>query len=120
MSDEDNIRRTLARYTRLFDSKQWDELATIFTKDASIVSRRGTFTGRAEVIRDLQHAMTPEYHGMLFASNVLISVDGDTATAISDFLEIEHGEIVATGTYSDALKRSDDQWLMSRKEIRLK
>ena len=29
MSDEDGIRRTLARYTRLFDAKAWDELATI-------------------------------------------------------------------------------------------
>ena len=68
MSDEDGIRRTLVRYTRLFDAKRWDELATIFTEDASIVSRRGTFTGRSNVIADLKSAMTPEYEGLLFAS----------------------------------------------------
>jgi ketosteroid isomerase-like protein len=120
MSDEDGIRRTLARYCRLFDAKRWDELATIFTEDAAIVSRRGTFTGRANVIRDLGNAMTPEYDGLLFASNVQITVDGDRATAVSDFLEIENKAIVAVGTYTDTLVRSGDQWLMSRKEIRLK
>jgi hypothetical protein len=54
MSDEDGIRRTIANYCRLFDSKQWDELGKIFAEDASVTSRRGTFTGRADVIRDLK------------------------------------------------------------------
>jgi len=44
MSDEDGIRRTIANYCRLFDSKQWDELGKIFAKDASVTSRRGTYT----------------------------------------------------------------------------
>jgi hypothetical protein len=30
MSDEDGIRRTIAKYCQLFDSKKWDELAEIF------------------------------------------------------------------------------------------
>jgi ketosteroid isomerase-like protein len=120
MTSEDAIRRTLVRYGRLFNSKQWDELATVFTEDASIVSRRGRFTGRAEVIRDLKNAMTAEYHGILFASNVLITVDGDLATAVSDFLEIEDRSILAVGTYIDTLVKVGDQWLLARKEIRLK
>jgi len=119
MSDEDGIRRTLVRYTRLFDAKRWDELATIFTEAASIVSRRGTFTGRSNVIADLKNAMTPGYEGLLFASNVLITIDGDGATAVSDFLEIEKGIILAVGTYLDTLVKSGGQWLLSRKEIRL-
>ena len=44
MSDEDGIRRTIANYCRLFDSKQWDELGKIFAEDASVTSRRGTYT----------------------------------------------------------------------------
>ena len=120
MSSEDAIRRTLVRYSRLFDMKQWDELASVFTEDAAIVSRRGTFTGRAEVIRDLKNAMTAEYHGILFVSNLLITVDEDSATAVSDFLEIEDRSILAVGTYLDTLVKVGDQWLLSRKEIRLK
>jgi ketosteroid isomerase-like protein len=120
MSNEDAIRRTVARYTRLFDAKAWDELATIFTEDAVIVSRRGTFAGRAAVIGDLKNAMTSAYHGMLFASNVVIDVTGDSATAVSDFLEIEDRAILAAGTYVDALVMSGHDWLLSRKEIRLK
>ena len=30
MSDEDGIRRTIAKYCQLFDSKKWDELAEAF------------------------------------------------------------------------------------------
>jgi ketosteroid isomerase-like protein len=120
MSSEDAIRRTLVRYCRLFDLKQWDELASVFTEDASIVSRRGKFTGRAEVIRDLKNAMTAEYHGILFASNVLIAIDGNLATAVSDFLEIEDRSILAVGTYIDTLTKIGDEWLLACKEIRLK
>jgi hypothetical protein len=120
MTDEDGIRRTLARYCQLFDSKQWDELATIFSEDASVTSRRGTFKGRAAVIRDLKSAMTDDYHGTLFASNVLITVDGNSATAASDFLEVQDRSILAIGTYLDALVKSGDSWLLIRKEIRLK
>jgi ketosteroid isomerase-like protein len=63
MSDQDGIRRTIAQYCQLFDAKRWDELANIFAEDASVTSRRGTFHGRANVILDLQHAMTDDYHG---------------------------------------------------------
>ena len=120
VSSEDAIRRTLVRYSRLFDMKQWDELASVFTEDAAIVSRRGTFTGRAEVIRDLKNAMTAEYHGILFVSNLLITVDEDSATAVSDFLEIEDRSILAVGTYLDTLMKVGDDWLLARKEISLK
>jgi len=120
MSDEEGIRRTLARYCQLFDAKQWDELASIFSEDASVISRRGTFEGRAAVIRDLRSAMTEDYHGTLFASNVVIRVDGNSAAAVSDFLEVGDGKIQAVGMYKDGLVKSGDSWLLARKEIRLK
>ena len=120
MGSEDGIRRTIAMYCHLFDAKQWDELAKIFADDASVTSRRGTFQGRANVIRDLQSAMTDDYHGTLFTSNSWITVDGDTASAVSDFLEVEDTGVVATGTYHDTFTRSGETWLLASKEIRLK
>ena len=51
---------------------------------------------------------------------MLITIDGDGATAVSDFLEIEDGRILAVGSYTDTLVRSGGRWLMSRKEIRLR
>jgi ketosteroid isomerase-like protein len=120
MSDEDGIRRTIAKYCQLFDAKKWDELAEIFAGDSSVTSRRGTFQGRANVIRDLQNAMTGDYHGTLFTANSWITVEGDTASAVSDFLEVEDTQIVATGRYRDTFIRSGDSWLLASKEIRLK
>jgi len=120
VSDGDGIRNTIARYGRLFDSKQWDELGQIFTEDASVTSRRGTFAGRAEVIRDLAGAMTADYHGTLFISNTVITIDGGTAIAVSDFLEVEDNTILAVGTYTDTLAKSGDSWRLASKEIRLK
>jgi SnoaL-like domain len=120
MNAEDGIRRSLAQYCQLFDSKQWESLGEIFAEDASITSRRGTFRSRGEVVRDLQHAMTGDYHGTLFTSNSLIAVDGDTASAFSDFMEVEDNKILAVGTYADTFVRSGDVWLFTSKEIRLK
>jgi hypothetical protein len=120
MSDEDGTRRTIALYCQLFDSKQWDELAKIFTADASVTSCRGTFQGWANVIRDLQSAMTSDYHGTLFTSNSVITVEGNSASAVSDFLEIEDTAVVATGTHHDTFAKSGDTWLLATKEIRLK
>ena len=120
MSDEDGIRRTIAKYCQLFDSKKWDELAGIFAEDSSVTSHRGTFRGRANVIRDLQSAMTGDYHGTLLTANAWIMVEGDTASAVSDFLEVEDSRIVATGTYHDIFIRSGDSWLLASREIRLK
>lgn len=120
MCDEDGIRRTIASYGRLFDAKQWDDLGRIFTEDASVTSRRGTFTGRANVIRDLKNAMTGDYHGTLFISNTVITVDGEQAIAVSDFLEVEDNQILAVGTYTDKLTKSGDSWLLAGKEIQLK
>jgi hypothetical protein len=35
--------------------------------------------------------MTGDYHGTLFTANTWIMVEGDTASAVSDFLEVEAG-----------------------------
>ena len=72
------------------------------------------------MIRDLQSAMTSDYHGSLFTANTWIMVEGDTASAASDFLEVEDARIVATGTYHDTFIRSGDSWLLASKEIRRK
>jgi SnoaL-like domain len=120
VSDEDGIRRTIANYCQLFDAKQWDELGKIFTEDASVTSRRGTFTGRVDVIRDLKSAMTEDYHGTLFMSNTVITVDDGTARAVSDFLEVEDNKILAVGTYTDTLAKTAYSWLLASKEILLK
>jgi ketosteroid isomerase-like protein len=120
MSAEDGIRQTVAKYCQLFDDRQWEALGQIFTPDASITSRRGTFTGRAAVVKDLQNAMSPEYRGTLFTANTLITVDGETATARSDFLEVEGAKIAAVGTYTDTFAFSDGKWLLASKDIQLK
>jgi hypothetical protein len=87
---------------------------------AALTSRRGTVTGRAEVIRDLKGALGEEYHGTLFTSNTVITVDGGAARADSGFLGVEDNKILAVGTYADTLTRSGDSWLLASKEIRLK
>lgn len=120
MSAEDGIRRVIAKYCQLFDSKQWQALGEIFAENATVTSRRGAYSGREAVIRDLQNAMTADYHGTLFTSNSLITVDGETATAISDFLEVEDTKILAVGTYTDTFVLSGQDWLFMSKEIQLK
>jgi ketosteroid isomerase-like protein len=120
MSIEDGIRRTVARYCQLFNAKDWESLGIVFSDDAVIISRRGTFWGRDAVVQDLQGAMAPNYNGTLFAGNTVITVEGDSATAVSEFFEIEGSQVPATGSYVDKLVKAGDEWLLVSKEIRLK
>ena len=119
MTDEEGIRKTLARYCRLFDANDWNELGSIFTAEASLTSRRGTVVGRTAVIEDLKGALAG-YSGTLFTSNEVITETGKTAHMVSDFLSVDDNKILAFGTYEDTLVKSGNDWLFASKHIQLK
>ena len=56
-----------------------------------------------------------------YITNIIIRVDGDTASAVSDYLIIRESETglipVMGGTYKDQLKKTQAGWRFSRKEL---
>jgi hypothetical protein len=128
--DKVAIRELLERYMRYNDDLAADRLAELFDHDARFQVMGRVHVGR-EAIRALFNrngANRPPWTspGELFnqpgsvhiSSNPIIDVDGDTASAESDFLVIRRdpdgrARSVLVGRYRDRLRRLEDgRWVI--------
>ena len=117
--DRQAIGETLSLHGHLFDGGHLDRLGEIFTPgvvyDMSAVGV-GTFEG-IEAIRSaaLQlGAGNPVAHHV---TNVVITGDGDSVTALSKGLVLLADGTVASVTHLDTLRRHDGGWRISRRVI---
>lgn len=125
------IREVLERYMRCNDDLAADRIAELFDEDARFQVMGRVVAGR-EAIRAMfagDGANRPPWTapGELFkqpgsvhvSSNPVIDVDGDTATAESDFLVVRRdaegrAKPVLVGRYRDRLRRLDDgRWVIA-------
>ena len=113
------IGETLSLHGHIFDGGHLDRLGEIFTPgvvyDMSAVGV-GTFEG-IEAIRSaaLQlGAGNPVAHHV---TNVVITGDGDSVTALSKGLVLLADGTVASVTHLDTLRRHDGGWRISRRVI---
>jgi hypothetical protein len=117
--DRAAIGETLSLHGHLFDGGHLDRLGEIFTPgvvyDMSAVGV-GAFEG-IEAIRSaaLQlGAGNPVAHHV---TNVVITGDGDSVTALSKGLILMADGTVASVTHLDTLRRQDGGWRISRRVI---
>jgi ketosteroid isomerase-like protein len=125
------IRELLERYMRFNDDLAADRIAELFDEDARFQVMGRVIVGR-EAIRamfDRDGANRPPWTapGELFnqpasahfSSNPVVDVDGDTASAESDFLVVRRDETgraksVLVGRYRDRLRRlADGRWVIT-------
>jgi uncharacterized protein (TIGR02246 family) len=119
--DEAAIRRTLGEYSQHYDDGRFDEWAELFTTDARLVLAGAVTEGR-EAIRKkmmpIQAAGGPCLH---VTTNSLIDVDGDAATATTDYLFVRPTadglSIIAAGRYHDSLVRDGMRWRFHERSI---
>ncbi|MFJ9703798.1 nuclear transport factor 2 family protein [Streptomyces sp. NPDC101234] len=124
--DRTAISDVLTRYSTAIDLRDWTLYRTCFTDDVTADFPTGTWTNR----EDLASFMA-EWHADLgltvhHVDNVVVTVDGDTATARSygnavlqadrahpeKFLELH-------GTYDDTLVRTPDGWRISHRTAKV-
>ena len=117
--DRQAISETLSLHGHLFDGGHLDRLGEIFTPDAvydmSAVGV-GTFEG-IEAIRSaaLQlGARNPVAHHV---TNVVITGEGDSVTALSKGLVLMADGTFASVTHRDILRRHDGGWRIGRRVI---
>jgi ketosteroid isomerase-like protein len=117
--DRQAISETLSLHGHLFDGGDLDRLGEIFTPDViydmSAVGV-GTFEG-IEAIRGaaLQlGARNPVAHHV---TNVVITGEGDSVTALSKGLILMADGTFASVTHLDTLRRHDGSWRISRRVI---
>lgn len=119
--DEEAIRRTLSEYSQHYDDGRFDEWAELFTVDARLVLA-GTVTEGRDAIR--KHMMPIQTAGgpcMHVTTNSLVDVDGDAATATTDYLFVRPTKgglaIIAAGRYHDSLVRDGMRWRFRERSI---
>ena len=89
----EEIRRLKYRYLRCVDQKLWDEMADVFTEDATVdygtkaLGEPIKLAGREEIVKFLRDSLGPGIVTVHFASQPEIDVDGDTASGTWSFTD---------------------------------
>ncbi|HEY2307407.1 MAG TPA: nuclear transport factor 2 family protein [Streptosporangiaceae bacterium] len=121
----EEIRRVKYRYLRCVDLKLWDEIAEVFTADATVdygtraLGEPIQLRGREEIVAFLRKSLGPGIITVHFASQPEIDVDGVTATgtwSFEDTVIATEYRVVIQGAafYEDRYARGEDgRWRIS-------
>ena len=121
----EEIRRVKYRYLRCVDLKRWDEMAEVFTPEATAnygtpaMGKPLNLAGRDEIVAFLRKNLGPGITTVHFASQPEIDIDGDTATGtwcFEDTVIATEYRVVIKGAafYEDRYTRGDDgRWRIS-------
>jgi len=115
----EEIRQVKYRYLRCVDLKLWDELAEVFTPDATVdygtpaYGKPLKIAGRDEIVGFLRAKLGPDMITVHRAGQPEITVDGETATGTWSFedtvIATEHRiVIVGAAFYQDRYERGED------------
>jgi len=121
MTDEDQIRNTIARFCQALDDRRFEDWAATFTEDGVF----GRSDGRAAILKMIQGgelATQPELRRKHAVTNVVIDVHGDTADASSDLTMFDKvGDSpwsIRIGRYTDKLARQPSGgWLFTQRHL---
>jgi len=121
----EEIRRLKYRYLRCVDLKLWDEIADVFTADATVdygtraLGEPIQLRGREEIVAFLRQSLGPGIITVHFASQPEIEIDGATATgtwSFEDTVIATEFRVVIKGAafYEDRYARGEDgRWRIS-------
>jgi len=121
---KDAIRELMASYAMALDACRFADVAACFAPDGAWTTNYGAARGPAEIEKLISGIVPVKGEGPQrkhYITNIIIKVDGDTASAILDYLvvrESENGLIpVMGGTYHDSFVNTAAGWRFSRKEL---
>jgi 3-phenylpropionate/cinnamic acid dioxygenase small subunit len=122
MSDKDAIRELLARYCFALDADRFEEMAALFTPAGVWETAFGTGTGRTGIVAQASSIATGARPRRIhLTTNIVVELDGDTATARSNWVVIQNtpaGPAIGSGGgYSDRLVKVDGQWFFAHRTI---
>jgi uncharacterized protein (TIGR02246 family) len=122
MSDKDAIRELLARYCFYLDDERFDDMAALFTQDGVWETAFGTGTGHDGIVAQARRiANQPRPRRVHLTTNIVIDLDGDTATVQSNWVLCQNTSsgpaIGSGGAYHDRLVKQDGQWRFRHRRI---
>jgi uncharacterized protein (TIGR02246 family) len=118
---EGAIRRTLTRYCQRCDDGEFAAWGELFEADATFSVLGRTYEGRDAIRGFIEKAQGPDARGKHVIAQSDVDVDGDDATAVTDYMFLSKAkEITSAGRYHDRLRRdTDGEWRFVSREIRL-
>ena len=121
---KDAIRELMATYAQALDACRFADVAACFASDGEWTTDYGAARGPAEIEAFIRGIVPVKGEGPQrkhYITNTIIKVDGETASAVSDYLIVREdgaGLIpVMGGTYHDTFVKTPAGWRFSRKEL---
>jgi ketosteroid isomerase-like protein len=130
--DYESIRRVCARYCHYLDGtggeQAIDSLLALFTDDGSLYSpRQARFYHGRERLREFFQGVHSGTEGKSkhLTSNIAITVTGDAASAVSDWIYLRQGakdgtntlSLAAYGRFHDEFIRANGEWRIRSRRI---
>jgi uncharacterized protein (TIGR02246 family) len=122
ITDSDAVKNLIGRFAQLTDDGDFESRAQLYADDGVFVGFDGSeHRGRA-AIRELFEKLTPPTRtGKHITGNASVTVDGDRASASTDYVFFRLAEdgiaVLSTGRYQDEFVRGPDGWLFSSRRI---
>ena len=120
-TDKDAIRELLHLYCFHMDEGRFAPLGALFRPDGEWIAPYKTAQGPEAITAWLTQSVPPSPKRMHFVMNSVISVDGDEATAQSNYLVMVEGPDgpvpSVCGTYADVLVRTPEGWRFRRRAL---
>ena len=122
--EKDAIRELMARYAHALDACDFAGVAGLFAEDGEWATTYGRARGRAEIEALLTSVVPRPGEGPQrkhYITNIIITLDGERASALSDYLVVRDSERgllpVMGGRYKDRFVRHAGTWRFARKEL---
>ncbi|MGA7419498.1 MAG: nuclear transport factor 2 family protein [Acidimicrobiales bacterium] len=120
-TDEEAIRNLIGLHSQLTDDGDYERRVDLYTDDGVFTMGDATSTGRDELLATFAATSAPERRGKHITANTVMEIEGDTASARTDFffsLPSPDGlKPLAAGRYADVFVKRDGRWLYSRRLI---
>ncbi|MFE4456739.1 nuclear transport factor 2 family protein [Nocardia tengchongensis] len=86
LADKFEITELVHRLGRALDEGDWDELAALYTHDATARTPGGKAVGRAALVGQAGRNHSPDRQIQHIISGIIVELNGDTATARANLL----------------------------------
>ncbi|MGE3251388.1 MAG: nuclear transport factor 2 family protein [Hyphomonadaceae bacterium] len=116
MSDQDDIVRLQQDYARLFDARDADAYANLYTSDCVVTTPWGQeINGRDKMRKAVLH--TPPGPGWHRPGETTIDVRGDAASAIARYTAMDRNGDLCTGRYEDTYRKTPEGWRIASRKV---
>lgn len=117
------IQQLKARYFRLMDTKQWEALRSVFSKDARLLDEESNtgWTGRDAIVAGLARVLAPPvrsvHHGHMPEIELLGESEARGVWAMNDWVDTPEFTLDGWGHYHERYVLEDGAWRIADERI---